>query len=217
MKYKILFATSLALLTRWASMHAQSNTFFEKRNEIGVNTTRLLSNVLALVDKDPSAPYSLYYAKHLNKMTYRLAGGIVTNNSIVFDNTSLIGQSLRKEILDNFLDARFSIERRYTVAPKVALSAGLDLVGAMYNSTTQTENFFFRKLNRNTIGVGPALRVSYKISKRIILTTETNLLAQYGFINEEVKVGSDPTIFNKSNPSSIVLSSPTTLFVGFNF
>jgi hypothetical protein len=191
-------------------------SFFERKSEIGVNCTKILGNVLSLTSKDPSVPYALYYARHAKKTTIRLAGGLFMDKTSEQD-LSIPNTILIKSISDNNFFARLSLERRSTISPKVALSYGLDILGSNESSITETENFFYRNLNHLRVGGGPAMRVMYKINKRIYLTTESSLVGSYGFRRDKTILGLDPPLIFNSNPSSVQLQLPTTLFVGFNF
>jgi hypothetical protein len=196
--------------------YAQENSYFERRNEFGVNCTKILGNVLSLSDVDPSAPYSAFYAKHFNGYTIRISAGVNMESSSLTETPSP-GVILTKTIQDNLYTGRLSLEKRSILGARTAVTYGIDFTSGLENNITKTENFFYRNQYNLSFGGGPALRFYYKLNKRLYLSTESGLMGNIGFNKETTILGLDPAIVNTSNPTKIFFQVPTTLYVGFNF
>jgi hypothetical protein len=80
----------LIFLTFATAVLAQkkSDTFYTFKNQLGINFTNVLGNVLSLNPNNASSPYGLSYRRHYAKSSFRSAinGAIKSTNTTEFNS-----------------------------------------------------------------------------------------------------------------------------------
>ncbi len=71
----ILFLTFSPILNGQSSKFSLQD-FYIYKNEIGINFTNVLGNVLSLNPENASSPYGLTYRRHMGKISFRSAVNI---------------------------------------------------------------------------------------------------------------------------------------------
>jgi hypothetical protein len=185
------------------------NKFYTYKNEVGVNTTALLGNLLSLSNIEDS-PYGFMYARHKNKYTLRLGFNIFTTSKNSFDT---IGTRVLR---DQNHGVRFCYERNYQLNNRFMMHGGFDVIGKYNSSYSTIGNFFSNSIQNISGGGGPAMRIVFKLHERIYLMTESTLYAEYG---QKLQT----TVLNKVKSKntndfySFKLTMPTNLFVSIHF
>ncbi len=200
-------------------------------NFIGVQSNLLLRQVLNISGSTATTnnPYLFTYSLINNKTGWGLSAGLGLNTSSS-SNKDTSGTSV-KNSQTNFA-LRIGAEKRWYLSPKWATTLGFD---ALYNNlsshseTLQDENF--EKIisttddKTNSFGVGIRGAISFAITPRIWIGTETNLSFLYGM--EKVTSSTtfiqtgQPTITqsltNKINSTSVTSNLPTAFFIIVKF
>ncbi len=195
--------------------------FYSYKNEIGINFTNVLGNVLSLNPENASSPYGLTYRRHLGKISFRSAVNInITNTSEDdFSNGLFINRTLN--IIKS--DFRVGLEKHLVLHKKVLFSYGIDILGSIGNEKSEIQDFnlggttFVSNENTYGGGLGPVLRLEYKISDRIFISSESSL---YGFVSKTkasltINGVQDEDI--KSSDFSLILVLPQSLFFNISF
>lgn len=197
------------------------NTFYPYKNEIGINFTNVLGNVLSLNPDNASSPYGLTYRRHMGNISFRSAVNINITNSSADDFSN--GLFIRRTLNIVKSDFRVGLEKHLVLHKRVLFSYGIDILGAIGNEKSEIQDF---NLGGNTFisdkktfgaGVGPVLRLEYKISDRIFISSESSL---YGFISQtksSLTINGTKDDDTKSSDSSLILVLPQSLFFNISF
>lgn len=185
----------------------QNREFYGKGYEIGVNGTTLLSNLLSLnQDTDTKTPYAIYVRKHNAHSTWRLDFNTSYSTSNDVDINGIF-----RELADSKTDIRLGVEKMVKLSEKFSFGYGLDLLGNYQTNNSLVSGFF---IDQTTVGggLGPVIRVNFKLSKRIILSTESSLYGTMSRVTKSGNVGvplGDPVTNYK-----VLLTQPQSLFIG---
>ena len=218
--YTILFSFVTCMAQSQKSNYS-IDEFYPYKNEIGINFTNVLGNVLSLNPENASSPYGLTYRRHMGKISFRSAINVnITNTSEDdFSNGLFIRRTLN--ILKS--DFRIGLEKQLVLNKRFLFSYGLDLLGAIGNEKSEIQDF---NLGGRTFtsddktfggGLGPVLRLEYKISDRIYLSSESSM---YGFLSQtksSLTVNGVKDEDTKSSDSSLILVLPQSLFFNISF
>lgn len=186
--------------------YSQNRAFYGKKHEIGVNVTGLISNVLSLnQNQNELTPYVVAYRLHQKKFSIRFDLNSVYQSNNIFD----INGTFREGSTSN-TQLRAGYEKIIVLNKKFAFGYGLDLLGSYGNSDSFVSGFF---IDRTIVsfGGGPAIRMNFKLSERIVLSTESTL---YGRImrettNDNLGAASPPDITNYK----VELKEPLSLYI----
>jgi len=213
MKYKIyLIFIGILLLSSNASAQEEITNQQAPKNDISINITALLGNVLSITDDDSGVPYAISYRRIYSKWAIRLSGAIGATN--ISENQQGVFTTLNKKESE----LRIGFERIHSLSRVFDMTFGIDFTGT-YNteeSSVDTFNGFFSQEEKTwLVGGGPALRFMYKINNRVSFHTESTLYFRIGQINL------------KNNPSSVPdrtqdtymldLAMPQSLFITIAF
>ncbi|MFZ1750743.1 MAG: hypothetical protein WAU01_11150 [Saprospiraceae bacterium] len=210
-----------------ATLIAQDQTktlseYYPFKNEIGINFTNVLGNVLSLNPNNANSPYGLTYRRHLGKFSLRTAINVEYSQkreSDFIDNTFI-----DRNLLLTQVDFRVGLEKHLLLSKHFLFSYGIDLLGTLGKEKSDITNFkdtTFTSFTSNSQtyggGLGPVLRLEYKISDRIFISTESTLYGFYSRTTENIVLNSissdEPT---KSN-ASFELILPQSLFFNISF
>jgi len=226
MKYflVVFFAFSAVLL---AAQDEGNDHFFNYKNELGINFTNVLGNVLSLNPNNANSPYGITYRRHGKKVSFRTSfqfdlssnEDFSFNSSGSFENTNLeeklletrIGLEWHLPLTKNFLfsyglDALFGIRDKYS-----------NIVSFVFNNSGEvSQSFAENSETQYSYGGGPMIRMLYKLSDRVSLSTESSLYFIYAnventFTTNNVKDSNDKSIYN------LKLSLPQSLFINIAF
>jgi hypothetical protein len=184
-------------------------TFYDYKNEVGVNTTALLSNLLSFT-KDDGTTFGVYYARHIRKFTFRIGANVFTDSRSTFDT---LGERVLR---DQNHGVRLSFEKNIQLSNRFMMHAGIDLLGRYVSSYSTLGNFFSNSIENISAGGGPALRIVYKPHKRILLMTESILQGEYGNKIQTTVLNQSRTK-NTNDFYSFKLMMPTNLFISIQF
>ena len=210
--FTIFIVSNAAALDKKQTIDA--NNFFEYQNEIGINGSQLLSNLLSLnASTGVNTPFGFHYAYHTNKITYRIGANTYYNKS-----TDLASSSFnRKELTDHIFGVRLCVEKHVAILPKLNLHIGMDAFGQNAHAESIIDQQFFTSSNLLSFGGGPAARFIFKINKNINIMSESTLYGSYGFKETRVQLGSPTPEVKNAIESSLILGLPTSLYIQILF
>lgn len=195
---------------------SQSNRFdyddyYRKKREIGFNVTNVLANVFNLNSDDTGSPYSVFYRQRLKRSFLRFGTDLLFDNHIEFSNFSDI------EVNTQSIALRVGWEKAFPVMKKMMFLYGIDIYGKYFkekNITTFNQETSNKELSG---GIGPAIRLEYKLGDRILISTESTLYFTIGRQNRFSKI--DGNIFEDKNSSShnVAFTVPKALFIAIQF
>jgi hypothetical protein len=199
----------LSLITYGQNSRKPNNDVFRKY-ELGVNATSFLSNIFSLNNDTESIRYALTTRYFLNRNT-----GIRFSAGGDFNQTAQDFGSTTSEYAYN---GRLGIEYGKPISNKFHFYFGLDIFGQSEFSESTT-NIGFDDIKVSTrirnLGLGPALRLEYHLTDRIVLMTEGFL---YGSSYYRVRTESAGSVNRREeNGLRVILSEPTNLFVSIKF
>ena len=182
----------------------QNLEFYGKKYEVGLNVTGLLGNLLSLdQNTEQVSPYILLLRKHTKKSTIRFDLNTVYKTSSDFDINGI-----KRELGEFNLDVRFGVEKIKVLNKRFAFGYGIDLVGGYTESNSLVSSFFIEK-SIIGIGLGPCIRLHFKLSERVVLSTESTF---YGEVFQNSTSG-NVGVTNKVNNYSVELAKPYSLFL----
>lgn len=166
---------------------AKSDSIINKNNMFGVgieNTTRIFSGE----SFGQSQLYTIY-KRNINNKSYLRVGGAMSGN---------IGNNFILSFM-NF----FGYERQlfHIKKCKIKFFYGVDAV--IYYSTSTYNN---ANRLRYKLGVAPFLDIEYNLSKRIVLSSETNLFYYYNYYEYDYNSQSNTTLKQWEMAPSMLLS-----------
>jgi len=189
-------------------------------NEIGINATSLLNQILNFSDKEiPQNPYLLTYKLGIKKHAFRLGVGAIFKESEksveTFDDT--------ETLKDLSLDVRAGYEFRSAFGNRWIGTFGADFI---YTQTVdeQINNSGFDVVtianNQSGIGGGPVLGLQFRLSEKLMLGTE----GAFYFTQTETKSKTEFENFVEFNTEAeitidkeLVNYLPATLYLIFHF
>ncbi|HLO55761.1 MAG TPA: hypothetical protein VK169_15820 [Saprospiraceae bacterium] len=197
-------------------------SFYPHKNEIGINFTNVLGNVLSLNPNNANSPYGLTYRRHLGKKSFRSAFSLQVNNEKNSDFEN--GFFVTRTINQTTSQFRVGLEKHIVLNKRVLFSYGFDILGKVMtdNSSVQDNNGFgtVTFTSKETTfggGAGPMLRLEFKISDRLFISSESSLYGFYSRTTENLEFGNQPSEQTKSSDSNIELLLPQSLFFNISF
>lgn len=222
MKMKILHLPILLLITQFIIAQEKNENFYKYKNQIGINFTNVLGNVLSLNPNNASSPYGLTFRRHAKKITFRSAINFNANKSN--NNEVLNNQFVKKSLNQSNIDLRTGLEKHLLLSKKMMLTYGFDLLLGLYAESSEVQQFnapnnsTFRSAQQTyKFGLGPVLRLEYKISDRLYLSTESSFYGSYSKGVEKLSINGVITAEPDKNLGSIVLELPQSLFINISF
>jgi hypothetical protein len=220
MKYLFSFVCSVVLL----QVYGQKNdlkSFYPYKNEIGINVTNVLGNLLSLNPNNAKSPYGITYRRHFGKASFRSAYNInVTNTSEDdFSNGNFINRKLN--ILT--IDTRFGLEKHMLLSKKFLFSYGFDVLAGYKKENSVVESFnsssntFTSDEKTLGVGLGPVLRFEFKISDRLFLSTESSFYGYHETTSESLNINGTISNEPEKKSSNLKLELPQSLFFNVSF
>jgi len=224
---KVMRYIYLAILfsLNWNIANGQETTsnkdFYVFKNEIGINVTNVLGNLLSLNPNNASSPYGMTYRKHLNNWTFRSAFNIALNNTSSNDFSS--GSVFTRKLNSLATDVRIGAEKHLILNKKFMFSYGVDLLLGYASENSEIIDFNFGgttfENRQKTIGagVGPILRFEYKLSDRIFFSTECSLYGYYSKTSDALYINGFLTEDPENTNLNLKLTLPQSLFINIAF
>lgn len=202
------------------------STFYQHKNEIGVNVTSVLGNVLSLNPNNIGTPYSLIYRRHFGKISLRLGGNYKQDNNSTFEFTN--GTQKNIELSEKAIDARLGFEYHYPISPRFMFSLGIDgtynrssdvsnVKEFIFTNTGSESNEFESAETTNGYGGGPFIRFDFKFNDRISLSTESTMYYNYSKSTDNLIRNNTVITSNRDSDQKIQLVLPQALFVNIAF
>jgi hypothetical protein len=195
--------------------------YYPYKNEIGINFTNVLGNVLSLNPNNASSPYGLTFRRHYGVSSFRSAINVNVTNKEEDDFNN--GSSLRRKITISKTDFRIGLERHIVLSQRVLFSYGFDVLGALglENSKITDFNFGGRTFESNQktygFGLGPMVRLEYKISDRMYISSESSMYGFYSRTTEKLIINGSTSEEPEKKNSSLKLELPQSLFFNISF
>ena len=213
---KIHYLTILFIILSLGSAsksYSQSNYNFKR--EVSIDATSVIGNLLSLNSERARSPYGFGMRFHFDKWSLRLSGNTFYETEEVLE---FVGNELvARNAVNHQHSVRIGYEQGIDVANRFRLLYGLDLLAGYESDNSNLGTTFNRKDQSFIGGIGPALRIEYRISDRFLLTTESTLYVQASYNVDSFKLGFDPreTNTNVSYRAALALPNSLTVSIGF--
>jgi hypothetical protein len=201
----------LVIVIYFTPLFAQENkqNFYLNKNEVGVNGTFLLGNLLSLTN-NTNTPYSAFYCRHFKKSNLRLGA------DINYDDTKDFNSGLQRNLKNILYAGRLSYEFNKPISNRFMMHYGLDIIGKYESSFSTVSDFFTNEVETISVGGGPAMRIVFKLHEKIFLMTESTLYGIGG--NKITTTNLNQQIDKTTSPfSSFKLTIPTSLYISIHF
>lgn len=196
------FFTLLLLLIAGRSLYSQepnaaTEDFYRYKNELGINFTNVLGNVLSLNPNNASSPYGITYRRHNGRKSFRSGLNFSFIKGAKDDFSS---GSLTRNLGESSTQLRVGVEYHLPLSRRFQFSWGVDVLGSYNDEKSEIVDFTiggstFKSHNWLAGGgLGPVLRLEAKLSERMFLSTESTFYANYNF-------GKDNTTINGTTTS----------------
>ncbi len=197
------------------------NDFYVYKNELGINFTNVLGNVLSLNPNNASSPYGLTYRRHYAKWSLRSALNINLDNlnEDDFENGNFINRKL------NTIggDTRIGVEKHLVLSKKMMFSYGIDALFGIEKEHSEINDFNFGGTSFISddytygFGAGPVIRLEFKLSDRMFLSTESTLYGYYSVRTSSISINGNVSNDPTKNNSKLTLELPQSLFFNISF
>jgi len=182
------------------------------KNDLSINVTALLGNVLSINDDDTGVPYAISYRRINNNWAIRLslAGGL--------DKSSSSEQGVFSSLEKKETEIRLGFEKIHSLSSVFDMTFGIDFTGSYIteNSNVSTFNGSFSQEEKKWLaGGGPAIRFMYKLNRRVSFHTESTLYFKIG----QTEIDNiNSTIPNRTEDLYMLdLAMPQALFITIGF
>lgn len=218
--YLLLFALVLSSSTMFAQTDpAPKASFYSHKHQIGLNVTNILANVLSLNSNTTASPYGITYRRFFDTYSFRSALNLRYNSS---KNDNLGSQQRVLKELDLFL--RAGLEKYLPINKVLMVTYGADaIIGYGYFSSKVTDlfssssGFFTNTGNTYKYGLAPVMRLEWKLSPRLTLSTESSFMAVASTSISTLNQPNLPTQKTNRTNVDIQLSLPQSLFFNVAF
>jgi hypothetical protein len=199
----------------------KANTiFFVHKNELGVNATNILGNLLSLNPNNINSPYGLTYRRHFGKSSLRIGvnGSKKSDEDFNFNNGF-------KNTKETSIFMRLGLEWHNSISSRFMFSYGFDVLADQFRDFSEIRNFdqfgnlgTIESTETNiAIGGGPILRFDFKFNDRISISTESSFYYKFATSTDKLLSSGQLLIDDKSNKQSGELLLPNALFVNIAF
>lgn len=201
---------------------SHSSNFYNYKNQIGINFTNVLGNVLSLNPNNASSPYGITYRRHYKNWSLRSAFSFDYNKDVIDDFTG--GSFIQRKINVLNTQCRLGVEKHLQLNHKLMFTYGFDVLGLLERENSDITDFlsgsfntFLSQERTYGFGGGPVIRLEYKISERISLSTESSFYGFYSFTTESIFENGIKTSEPTKEKSSLLLELPQSLFFNISF
>lgn len=184
------------------------------KNDIGINVTSLLSEVIGLGNNNTNVPtFNLTYRRSGNNKAFRISAHAGLDKSSDFNSNT--GTNIFLEEKDFRL--RLGFEKHLPLSQKFTLIYGLDVLGTYETSLSESSTGFENDIKIISAGAGPVIRFEYKLSDRISLMTESTLYFIKGNESDVVKFFGQVQTSSDNSKYSLTTQIPSVLFLNVHF
>ncbi len=193
--------------------------FYTYKNEIGINFTNVLGNVLSLNPNNVSSPYGITYRRHFGNKSFRSGFNFRTGSKSTEDFSS---GAIRRDLSELSLVFRAGLESHIVLTKRILFSYGFDVLTSYENEISEIFDFISSGSSFNSndwlagAGLGPMLRLEYKISDRIFISSESSLYGFYKKGKNNLTVNGVTQSENKKE-YGVELLLPQSLFFNISF
>lgn len=210
----LLFLAFTILWQQDSSAQNEGNrSYYFSRDEIGVNVTSVLANVLSFNANNAVSPYGIFYRRRFDRTFLRIGLDIGTEGSSETVIDPNLGTIEERELRNDLYNLRIGLERNIQIGKDFQFFAGIDLFGNFEKEhSTRNQNFVSDDIQYMG-GIGPAIRLEYRLGKRLYLSTESTLYFGYGQQLNDVYING--AIFSSSTDHiyRLKLTLPMVLFI----
>ena len=206
-KILLLCLISLFYSNHYGQRQTTQKSSENRKFELGVNATHFLSNIFSLSNEKESTRYAF--------TTKLLHSNLIGTRLSIGGKYDQKGQEFGNKSFNISYNARLGVEFRRPIGSKFDILFGADVFGQYQESKSTT---FINSGNvtagtkLKSLGVGPALRIEYALTDRIVLMTEAFLYgSKYSRERDENGVNKKEMGYNS------FLSEPTNLFISYKF
>lgn len=197
----------------------EPGNFYKYKNELGINFTNVLGNVLSLNPNNANSPYGLTYRKHFRSWTFRTGFDILLDKKTIFEFTDPFNGE--KEITIRNMQFRVGGQKNEYLSQRFVFGYGIDLLFGNEYEFSKVSSFtginFDATESILQFGAGPVLRLEYKLSDRIFLSTESTLYAIYGRNTSSIREAGLPDSKESANDFNFQVILPQSLFFNIAF
>ena len=213
------FFSCFIILTLFQSLltgqREKKDRLYSYDNEINIDATAVLGNVLSLNSEVAKSPYGFGYRRHYNNHSLRLSGNTLSARSKTFEFNGI--EFLERTIIENQHSLRIGLEKGFEIANNFRMLYGFDLLTGYGAIDSRFETSFNRKEVDYTFGLGPALRIEYRISDRFFLMTESTFYGTVIYNEDTFKLGFEPAQKTTGVEYNINMALPTAIIFGVAF
>lgn len=217
---KNLALACVMLASTWCSLAQEAQVDRKSDHYVGIQANQLLRQIFNLGGNNAvvNNPYLMTYAVN-NKTT---GVGVNLGFGFTYDQRVTDDQFVDRTTTTSDLFFRFGFEKKSTLAPKLIISTGVDLITEFNKSETNTGDLtqpggdFSSGTKSSGFGGGPRVSLNYAITEKIIVATEAN----YYFKSFSIKDFSEGSGFNDSNKRQLKtfrLNVPAVIFLILKF
>lgn len=207
LKYIFLLALSLV----FGEISGQKTVKYD--NDIGINVTSLLSQVIGLNENEENTFFSVQYRRSSAKYGFRFSGYADVDKKE--DSDVSTGSTLT--LKDQDFRIRAGIEKVMPLTGKFSLAYGMDIIGLYEVSHSTSSSGFVNEISLIRTGAGPALRFMYQLSDRISLMTESTLYYLSGSKKDVLTLNGIVQNESRSTTYSLSTRIPSVLFINVHF
>lgn len=184
--------------------------YFEKKNDISVNVTSLLENVLSLGSNEETSLYDIVYRRKFKSSAFRIG------TSFNIGNTTTLTPGFENILKDQVIDLKLGWEKHNPLLKNLLVHYGMDLILGSAYSESQVNFNFKNTVNSKTIGGGPVIRFEYKVLPTISIYTEGAIYFRY-ITSKSVFEDANNIIEDKSKSSYLKSLIPHVLYLAIHF
>lgn len=201
----------IAFLLIFVNLAAQQKKVY--KNDIGINVTSLLSEVIGLGNNTTVPNFNLTYRRSGNNKAFRVSAHAGLDKSDDFNSNT--GTTIFLEEKD--LRLRLGFEKQMPLSQKFTLIYGLDVLGIYETSLSKSSTGFENDIKTISAGAGPVIRFEFKLSDRISLMTESTLYFIRGNENDVVRFFGQVQTSSDKSKYSLTTQIPSVLFLNVHF
>lgn len=218
------FLTTLVAVLIFGTSYSQTaksnmDEFYPYKNELGINFTNVLGNVLSLNPNNANSPYGLTYRRHYGRKSFRSGLNLSLRNGAKDDFS---GGVLTRNLNESSTQVRVGVEYHMPLSRAFQFSWGIDVLGSYENEKSEIVDLISSGssfLSHNWLagaGIGPVFRLEAKLSDRMYLSTESTIYGTYHYGKDNTTINGT-TISESKKEWNLELVLPQSLFFNVSF
>jgi hypothetical protein len=197
------------------AQRGKENKLYKYDQEVNIDATAVLGNVLSLNSEVAKSPYGFGYRRHYENSSLRISGNTLSSKTNTFEFNGV--EFLERTIIENQHSLRVGLEKGFEIANNFRMLYGFDILAGYSGVDSRFESSFNRNEVDYTFGLGPALRIEYRISDRFFLMTESTFYGTVIYNVDTFKLGSDPTQRTTGTEYNVNMALPTAIIFAVSF